>query len=81
MQLDWTIHLSDLLVLGAGVLAFFKVFVTIRDSLRDLTSAVGKTDPPSGLLGDVHHIEREQQQHREWLIRAGLDKHDYSHHP
>jgi len=71
---DNTIHLSDLLIFGGGVLAFFKVFLSLRDEMRDLRKAVGGVDPPEGLVGDVHHLKRESRQHREWLIRAGIDQ-------
>ena len=78
---DWTISLSDVFLLGGGILAFGKIFLAVRDTLtshdeglRALKQDVGASDPPSGLKGDVKHIRREQQEHREWLIRGGLDK-------
>jgi hypothetical protein len=77
MQIDWTVNVSDVVIVGGGLFAFIKVFLALRDSMRDVANAVGKKDPPSGLLGDVYHLSEEQRQHREWLIRAGLDKHDY----
>lgn len=73
MTFDWTISVSDVLLFGGGVFAFVRVFMTVRDSLRDLSTAVGHAEPPSGLIGDVRAIQAEQQQQREWLIRGGLD--------
>ena len=81
MTLDWSISISDLFLIGGGILAFLKIFLSVRDTLtshdeglRTLKQEVGTVDPPSGLKGDVKHVKREQQEHREWLIRAGLDK-------
>lgn len=75
MEVDATIHLSDLIMFGGGIIAFISTFMRVRDALRDLTKAVGTPGPPpTGLMGDVHHIKREQRQHRDWLVRAGLDQ-------
>ena len=74
MTFDWTINLSDVFLVGGGILAFLKVFLSMRDAHVELTRVVGREDPPTGLVGDVKHIRIEQQEHREWLIRAGLDK-------
>lgn len=77
LTIDWTIHLSDLIVFGGGIIAFVTIFLRLRDAMRDLTKAVGSEGPPPiGLIGDVHHLKREQRQHREWLIRAGIDQAD-----
>ena len=75
MTIDWTINISDVAILGAGIIAFVKVSMSLRDTLRDVVRRIGTEEPPSGLLGDVHHIKKEQQQHREWLIRGGMDRH------
>jgi len=37
---DFTIHLSDLVIVGGLVVAFFKIFLGLRDAIRDLTSAM-----------------------------------------
>lgn len=78
-QWDWTVHVSDLLVFGGGLWAFFKVFLTVRDALKELTAAVGQKMPPTGLVGEVEHIKLEQQDHRDWLIAAGLDRRHQQH--
>lgn len=77
MNFDWTIHASDLIVFSGGIIAFVTTFLRVRDALRDLTKAVGTPGPPpTGLMGDVHHIKSEQREHRDWLVRAGLDQPD-----
>lgn len=75
MTVDWTIHASDVGLLGSGLVAFVVMFLKIRDVLRDVIRSVGTADPPTGLIGDVKHLAKEQQLHREWLIRWGLDRH------
>lgn len=74
LQWDFTVHVSDMLVFGGGLWAFFKIFLTVRDALKELTAAVGQKLPPSGLMGEVEHIKLEQSDHRDWLIAAGLDR-------
>jgi hypothetical protein len=74
MTFDPTINISDLILFAGGILAFVRVWLTVRDGMRALTEAVGeKGPPPTGLMGDVHHLRRETRTHRDWLIRAGLD--------
>jgi hypothetical protein len=72
IDFDWTISFSDILIFGGGLIAFLKTFVTVRDSLRDLLFAVGKEHPPSGILGDLHHVKRELRRHRDWLVANGF---------
>ena len=74
MTFDWTINLGEVLLVGGGIVAFLKVFLSMRDSHVEVVRVLGKEEPPSGVVGDVKHIRIEQQEHREWLIRAGLDK-------
>ena len=74
MTFDWTVSISDVAIFGGGACAFVRVWLTVRDALRDLAHAVGSADPPTGLIGDVTQMKIEQQAHREWLIRAGLDQ-------
>ena len=74
-EIDSTIHLSDLVVFGGGLIAFVSIFIRMRDAMRDLTRAVGSPGPPpTGLIGDLHHVKREQRTHRDWLVRGGLDQ-------
>lgn len=74
LNFDTTIHLSDLVMWGGGLLAFFKVFLSVRDAMRDLTRAVGTASPPSGLRGEMQEVKGEVRQHHTWLVRAGLDQ-------
>jgi hypothetical protein len=74
VNFDWTVSISDVVLFGGGIIAFLKIGLAVRDTMRDVVRAVGSEDPPSGLLGDVYHIKTEQQQHREWLIRGGFDR-------
>lgn len=75
MNFDTTINLSDLLVIGGGVIAFLKIWLKVRDVLRDVQLVLGSIGPPpSGLVGEVHAMRRELGTHREWMIRAGIDQ-------
>lgn len=80
-QFDTTIHLSDVIVMGGGIVAFITTFLSIRDAIRDLKNAVGTKDPPVGLLGDVEDLKEESRQHRDWLIgMRGRRVYDNLHH-
>lgn len=75
LHVDWTINITTLLLVGTALAAFFKGFLSVRDSLRDLIAAVGVKEPqPTGIMGELHHIKIEQQHHRDWLIAAGMDR-------
>jgi hypothetical protein len=74
VSFDWTVHVSDVMLFGAGIWAFITMFVSLRDAIRDLSVNVGKKHPREGLLGDVEHMKEEIQEHRDWLIAAGLDR-------
>ena len=71
--IDWSIQFSDLLLFGGGVWAFLKIFIGMRDSLRDITRLLGTSNPPEGVLGDVFNLKRESQRHRTWLIEIGSE--------
>lgn len=71
---DTTIHLSDLIIFGGGIIAFLKVFLSVRDGLRDIARTVGSDDPPSGLVGRMQGAEHRLSEHHEWLIRVGIDQ-------
>ena len=51
MNFDWSISLSDLALVGGGIFAFFKVYLGMRDTLRDLTAAL------KGVRGQVDDHE------------------------
>ena len=63
---DWTIHMSDVAVVGAGILAFFKMFLSQRDLnnkvLRILLGEEGKNGIVSDirtLRGDVYVLQKD----------------------
>jgi hypothetical protein len=64
---DYQIHLSDLILIGSGIVAFLKIFIWNRDILRELTAET------KDLRLDVNRIETRQDVHHEWLIGNGLD--------
>lgn len=81
MTIDWTFRISDVLTISGGVMAFVWMTIHIRDSIRDLSRAVGSRESREGLweivsgLKDVHaDVHREVMSHREWIIR-----HDAGH--
>ena len=70
-MIDYQIHLSDLVVFFGGLIAFFKIFLTTRDLLREFGHDI------EGLRGDVDRIDGVQAAHHEWLVRNGLDRRSY----
>jgi len=76
---DWTVQLSDIMLVAGGIWAFFKMFLMTRDGLRDLTTSVGRKDPPSGIIGDLEEVKAQQRQHRDWFMsmfgRRAYDQH------
>jgi hypothetical protein len=73
-SLDWTLHVSDVVMFLGGLIAFLRIFMTTRDSLRDMTKAIGTYEPPMGLVGDVREVRAQVYKHHEWLIRDGVDR-------
>ena len=67
-QFNYQISVSDLILIGGGILAFMKVFISTRDVQRDLATIVRE------LRDDVDRIDRRQDKHHEWLIANGLDR-------
>lgn len=68
MAVNWTIDISDLLVLGAALFAVLRVTISQRDIVRDVASAA------KALREDVDRIDGRVNTHHEWLIGAGLDQ-------
>ena len=68
LNIDYQIHMSDLLVGLGGVWAFVKVFVSNRDVQRDLTRLVKQN------CADIERIDVRLETHHEWLIRKGMDQ-------
>ena len=71
---DWTLRVSDILIFGAGIWAFTKVFLTNRDILRDLVKGM------HDLKEMVERVNDRLELHHEWLIRSGLDRIDVDAH-
>lgn len=69
--IDYTIHVGEICMFVGGVWAFLWMFIAFRDTLRDLVKAVGRADPPSGLIGDVKKLSEQAQEHRDALADAG----------
>lgn len=75
---DWTINVTNILICGGTLVAFFRGFLAVRDAIRDLTKTVGEVGPPpTGMIREIEHIRVEQADHRDWLIAAGLDRRGY----
>jgi hypothetical protein len=65
---DYSISLSDILIFMGGLIAFLKVSVGVRDSMRDMARQIGSKDPPDGLLGDVQGLKYEARKRRDGEI-------------
>lgn len=74
---DATIHLSDLIVFGGGMVAFFKVFLSMRDILRKHTTVLygDKEVGAPGIIKDVLDLRETVNTHNDALIEASwLDR-------
>lgn len=65
MQLDSTIHLSDIVLFGGGMLAFVRVWLAMRDDVRDHTTQIGLLKKTTDKHGDI------LESHGEVLNRMG----------
>lgn len=65
---DWTIHVSDVVLLGGLLWAVVRGIVSQREINQKIVAILGSKEPPDGLLGDVEVLKRDSRQHREWLI-------------
>lgn len=74
MTFDWTINVGNVTAIGAVLIACGKLYIQQRDEQRDIRRIVGKEDPPTGLVRKSLDLESKQAEHREWLLRAGLDR-------
>lgn len=68
MHFNPTISLDTILLVGGGIIAFAKIFLSIRDLLRDHSADIKM------MKGDIFHLKQESGSHRDWLIAAGLDR-------
>jgi hypothetical protein len=84
LQIDQTIHLSDVALVGGGLWAFVKMFIGQRDINRQqavtnsqIMRILGEREPRSarrGILGDIDELKERQGDHHEWLIRKGFGR-------
>ena len=83
MRIDWSIDVGNMLVMGGGILSFIWAAVTVRDSVRDMRTAIGTHEPRTGILGaiDDHDsklldLTKMSHRHREWLIEINAKSDD-----
>lgn len=88
LDVDWTIRIDIVALFGAWLLVAGKAALWLRDSIRDMQARfgeikkqIGSEDPPpgTGLHGKLTRVEHAVDQHRDWLVRAGLDRHGGRH--
>lgn len=74
-QFDTSVHLSDLVLFGGGILAFLRVWLSMRDTLRDHTRDIARID---STVKDLDQTLDEQgrliQQHESMLGRLGFNR-------
>ena len=56
-QIDWTLHVNDLVMFGAIVLAGGKLFLAQRDFNRDVLAILKGADGKNGLVSDVKGLK------------------------
>ena len=56
---EWAINLSDVALIGGGIFAFFKMFLTQRDLNREVLHILKGRDGKNGLIGDVKLITHD----------------------
>lgn len=64
MSFDWSISVSDVIMIGGLLFGLVKA----RDAFRDLAKSVGTEHPPTGLVGDVKGLKQQTRQHHDWLL-------------
>lgn len=82
VQVDWTIHVSDLLIAGGVVIVLAKSLLYQRDFNRDVLRILGveiPRDERRGLLGDVANISEKQAVHEEWMRANGFPGARFEH--
>lgn len=65
---DTTIHASDLVLFGGGILAFLRIWLTMRDSVRDNSRDILRIDVVVKEHGAVI------QKHESMLARLGFNR-------
>jgi hypothetical protein len=67
-QFDSTIHISDLILFGGGIIAFFKVWMALRDTVRDNSRDISRIDKT------VTEHGYKLEHHDQALARLGFTK-------
>ena len=84
MNIDTTIHLSDIFLVGGGIAAFLKAFLWQRDINRDVIRILKGEDGKNGLVSQVQAVRHDMYEHGGVLsrvkhsianIKTGLFKH------
>lgn len=59
LEIDTTIHLSDVVLVGGGIASFFKMFMAQRDINRDVLKLLKGETGTNGLVGDVKALKHD----------------------
>lgn len=75
--IDTSINLSDILLVGGGIVSFFvmygrfvKLYHEQGEFNRVISKVVGSEEHKTGLVGDVTELKKESNRHRGWLIEV-----------
>lgn len=88
-QIDTSIKISDIALVGGGIYAFFKTYGKVvqlhaeqGEFNRSIARVVGSEEHKTGLVGDVGELKKESNRHRGWLIEVqtqlGMKRQDRS---
>jgi len=58
-QIDTTIHLSDIVMVGGGIVAFLRAFLWQRDINRDVLRILRGEDGTNGLVSDMKKVKHD----------------------
>lgn len=76
LSFDGTIHLSDVLLFGGGILAFGRVWLKIRDDVKDNSKdilQIGKTVDRHELTLEAHGEALHRMGWKRKMVNPGLD--------
>lgn len=68
MTFDSTVHLSDMVVVGGGIIAFLKVYLADRDVKRQMAGVLDNHEKR------IVVVEDRTENHHTWLIRNRMDE-------
>lgn len=68
IKFDGTVNLGQILTIGGGIVAFLKMWLGMRDILRDNTRDI------LGLKEVSRNVCDQVDEHERWLVSAGLDQ-------